>query len=52
MPYGFTFIFFAFLIRIFEGLGAAAFMTSSYSVMAAEFPDNVALAFVSPTALA
>lgn len=45
VPAGAPYLASAYVIRILEGVGAAAFMTSSYSVMAAEFPDSVATAF-------
>ncbi|KAI1305388.1 MFS-type transporter SLC18B1 [Halotydeus destructor] len=44
-PAGATFISLAFGVRILEGIGAAAFMTSSYTLMAAEFPERVATIF-------
>lgn len=45
-PPGVPFIATAFVIRIMEGVGAAAFMTASYVIMAAEFPDKIASTFV------
>lgn len=45
LPAGSAFISMAFAIRIFEGVGAAAFMTASYTIMAAEFPERVATTF-------
>ncbi|RWS22414.1 MFS-type transporter SLC18B1-like protein [Leptotrombidium deliense] len=40
------FIILAFAIRIVEGIGAAAFLTASYTLMASEFPDKVAVYFI------
>lgn len=45
LPAGSAFISMAFAVRIFEGVGAAAFMTASYTIMAAEFPERVATTF-------
>jgi MFS family permease len=39
------FITLAFLIRIVEALGNAAFLTASFTIIAAEFPDSVATSF-------
>jgi hypothetical protein len=36
----------ALLIRIVEALGNAAFLTASFSIIAHEFPENVATTFV------
>ena len=36
-----------FTVRCVEGLGAAAFATASFAIMAHTFPDNVATMFVS-----
>ena len=44
-PDGMPFIVLAFLVRIFEGIGAAAFLTASYSITGAEFPSRVAFIF-------
>ncbi|KAI2810768.1 hypothetical protein BLOT_001932 [Blomia tropicalis] len=44
-PSGLTFIILAYLIRIVEGISASAFMTASYTVMAAKFPTRVATTF-------
>lgn len=37
----------AFIIRIVEALGNAAFLTASFAIIAKEFPNNVATTFVS-----
>lgn len=37
----------AFVIRIVEALGNAAFLTASFAIIAKEFPNNVATTFVS-----
>ena len=47
VPSGAPFITLAFVVRIFEGIGAASFLTASYTLMAREFPDRVATTFVS-----
>lgn len=39
------FITLAFCIRIVEALGNAAFLTSSFAIIAKEFPDNVGTTF-------
>jgi len=41
------FITLSFIIRILEALGSAAFVTSAFTIVAAEFPDSVATTFVS-----
>ncbi|KAL7304143.1 hypothetical protein TKK_0003595 [Trichogramma kaykai] len=41
------FILLSLIIRIIEALGNAAFVTSSFAIIAKEFPDNVATAFAS-----
>lgn len=51
MPDGLPFIISAFVVRIFEGVGAASFLTSSYTIIAGEFPERVAVMFVSSDAL-
>lgn len=40
-----TFIGFSFAVRIVEAMGNAAFVTSSFSIIAKEFPKNVGAAF-------
>lgn len=45
LPAGRAFIFTAYLVRVVEGLAASAFMTTSYTVMAAIFQGNVATVF-------
>jgi len=35
------------LVRGMEGVGAAAYMTASFAIMAHAFPDHVATVFVS-----
>jgi MFS family permease len=47
VPDGTPFILLAFIVRIFEGVGAAAFLTSSYTICSGEFPTRVATIFVS-----
>lgn len=42
-----TFITLAFVIRIVEALGNAAFLTASFAIIAKEFPNNVATTFAS-----
>ncbi|XP_013785234.2 MFS-type transporter SLC18B1-like [Limulus polyphemus] len=44
-PNGTPFIALAFAIRIVEGVGSAAFLTSSFTIIAAEFPSKVATTF-------
>ncbi|XP_076326306.1 MFS-type transporter SLC18B1-like isoform X2 [Tachypleus tridentatus] len=44
-PNGTPFIALAFAIRIVEGVGSAAFLTSSFTIIAAEFPNKVATTF-------
>ena len=39
------FIYSSYMIRTIEGISAAALLTSSYTIMADQFPDNVATAF-------
>ncbi|XP_031635740.1 MFS-type transporter SLC18B1-like [Contarinia nasturtii] len=41
------FITLAFIIRIIEALGNAAFLTASFAIIAKEFPDNVSITFAS-----
>lgn len=41
------FITLAFVIRIIEALGNAAFLTASFAIIAKEFPDKVSLTFAS-----
>ena len=41
------FIGLSFAIRIVEAMGNAGFLTASFSIIAKEFPDNVATTFVS-----
>lgn len=41
------FITLSFLLRILEAVGAAAFVTSSFTIIAIEFPGNVATTFAS-----
>ncbi|XP_054708869.1 MFS-type transporter SLC18B1-like [Uloborus diversus] len=45
VPEGRTYIAMAFVVRIFEGFGAAALMTASFTIVAAAFPDSVATSF-------
>ena len=40
-----SFISLAFIIRIIEALGNAAFLTASFTIIAAEFPNSVASSF-------
>jgi len=40
-----AFLTFAFLIRIVEACGNAGYLTAGFSIIAKEFPDNVAIAF-------
>ena len=42
-----AFIGLSFAVRIVEALGSAAFLTASFAIVAAEFPDSVATTFVS-----
>lgn len=42
-----AFIALAFIIRIVEALGNAAFLTASFAIIAKEFPNNIATTFVS-----
>ncbi|XP_063708219.1 MFS-type transporter SLC18B1-like isoform X2 [Culicoides brevitarsis] len=42
-----AFITLAFVIRIIEALGNAAFLTASFTIIAKEFPNNVATTFAS-----
>ena len=46
-PDGLPFIVLAFVVRILEGVGAAAFLTASYTITAIAFPERVASMFVS-----
>lgn len=41
------FITLSFVVRIIEGIGNAGFLTASFAIVAAEFPENVATTFVS-----
>uniref|UniRef100_T1KJ11 Major facilitator superfamily (MFS) profile domain-containing protein n=3 Tax=Tetranychus urticae TaxID=32264 RepID=T1KJ11_TETUR len=41
----FEFTLFAFILRIFEGAGAAAFLTSCYTIMPLEFPEHISFLF-------
>lgn len=41
------FIALAFVIRIIEALGNAAFLTASFAIIAKEFPDKVSVTFAS-----
>ena len=45
MPTTALFLGFSFLIRIVEALGYAAFVTTTFSIIAQTFPDNVAFTF-------
>ena len=47
VPGHYPFITLAFVIRIIEALGNAAFLTASFSIIAKEFPNNIATTFVS-----
>ncbi|CAG7821702.1 unnamed protein product, partial [Allacma fusca] len=42
-----TFITLCFVVRIIEALGDAAFITASFAIIAAEFPESVATTFAS-----
>ena len=44
-PPGTSFVVLSFLIRIFEGLGVAAFITSSSAVVSRTFPEHIATVF-------
>ena len=44
-PDGTPFIVLCFVVRVFEGIGSAAFMTSSYTIMSQQFPDSIATTF-------
>lgn len=46
VPGHYPFISLAFIIRIVEALGNAAFLTASFSIIAKEFPNNIATTFV------
>ena len=46
-PSGITYIAMCILVRSVEASGSAAFMTSSFAILANEFPENVASVFVS-----
>lgn len=37
----------AFIVRIIEALGNAAFLTASFAIIAKEFPNNISTTFVS-----
>lgn len=37
----------AFVVRIIEAIGNAAFLTASFAIIAKEFPDNVSVTFAS-----
>lgn len=45
IPAGKMYIAMAFVVRIFEGFGAAALMTASFTIIAAAFPENIATSF-------
>ncbi|KAG8192443.1 hypothetical protein JTE90_017973 [Oedothorax gibbosus] len=45
VPAGTWYITLAFIVRIFEGFGAASLMTASFTIVAATFPDSVATSF-------
>ncbi|CAG2183415.1 unnamed protein product, partial [Oppiella nova] len=45
LPVGTPFIAMCFVVRIVEGVSAAAFMTASYVIMAKEFSDRIATTF-------
>ncbi|GBL78647.1 MFS-type transporter SLC18B1 [Araneus ventricosus] len=45
VPAGTPYIALAFVVRIFEGFGAASLMTASFTIIAATFPDTVATSF-------
>ena len=45
LPSGPTFIIVCFIIRIIDGVGVSANLTSSYSAMASQFPEKIALVF-------
>jgi MFS family permease len=45
LPVGLPFIAMCFVVRIVEGISAAAFMTASYAIMAKEFSDSIATTF-------
>ncbi|KAI1305166.1 MFS-type transporter SLC18B1 [Halotydeus destructor] len=45
VPAGGTFVTLAFVLRTLEGIGAASFETSTYTLMASEFPERVASIF-------
>lgn len=48
MPQGRSlFITLAFIVRIIEAIGNAAFLTASFAIIAKEFPDNVSVTFAS-----
>lgn len=47
IPGHMAFISTAFTVRIIEALGNAAFLTASFSIIAAEFPDNIGSTFAS-----
>lgn len=47
VPGHYPFITLAFVIRIVEAMGNAAFLTASFSIIAKEFPNHVATTFVS-----
>ena len=47
MPTKETFVAFSFILRAFEGIGAAASITASTAIVAHAFPDNVGTATVS-----
>ncbi|GAB6027840.1 hypothetical protein CHUAL_002066 [Chamberlinius hualienensis] len=42
-----TFIAFAFIVRIFQALGEAGYITASFSLIAQEFPESIATTFAS-----
>ena len=45
-PDGVVYAVMCFLVRIVEALGAAAFLTTSFAIIANTFPDRVATMFV------
>ncbi|XP_053200645.1 MFS-type transporter SLC18B1-like [Panonychus citri] len=45
LPSGSIFITCCFILRVLDGLGVSAYLTSSYSAMAKQFPDRIASVF-------
>jgi len=45
-PDGVVYAVMCFFVRVFEALGAAAFMTTSFAIIANTLPDRVATMFV------